>query len=69
MKKIRKAVFPGDGCSTCFLLATKAMLKKLLFIVGKPLIQYAQEEEIVAGINTMIRKRQSRDISCVYLGL
>ena len=52
--KIRKAVFPVAGFGTRFLPATKAMPKELLPIVDKPLIQYAVEEAIVAGIDTLI---------------
>ena len=53
-KKIRKAVFPVAGFGTRFLPATKAMPKELLPIVDKPLIQYAVEEAILAGIDTLI---------------
>jgi len=52
--KIRKAVFPVAGFGTRFLPATKAMPKELLPIVDKPLIQYAAEEAIAAGIDTLI---------------
>ena len=52
--KIRKAVFPVAGFGTRFLPATKAMPKELLPIVDKPLVQYAAEEAIAAGINTLI---------------
>ena len=51
---IRKAVFPVAGYGTRFLPATKAMPKELLPIVDKPLIQYAAEEAIAAGIDTLI---------------
>ena len=54
MTKIRKAVFPVAGFGTRFLPATKAMPKELLPIVDKPLIQYAAEEAISAGIDTLI---------------
>lgn len=54
MKPVRKAVFPVAGFGTRFLPATKAMPKELLPIVDKPLIQYAAEEAIAAGINTLI---------------
>lgn len=54
MKKIRKAVFPVAGFGTRFLPVTKAMPKELLPIVDKPLIQYAAEEAIAAGIDTLI---------------
>ena len=54
MKKINKAVFPVAGFWTRFLPATKAMPEELLPIVAKPLIQYAVEEAISAGIDTLI---------------
>ena len=54
MKKIRKAVFPVAGLGTRFLPATKAMPKELLPIIDKPLIQYAAEEAISAGVDTLI---------------
>ena len=54
MTKLRKAVFPVAGFGTRFLPATKAMPKELLPIVDKPLIQYAAEEAIAAGIDTLI---------------
>lgn len=54
MRKIRKAVFPVAGFGTRFLPATKAMPKELLPIVDKPLIQYAAEEAISAGIETLV---------------
>jgi UTP--glucose-1-phosphate uridylyltransferase len=54
MTKLSKAVFPVAGFGTRFLPATKAMPKELLPIVDKPLIQYAAEEAIAAGIDTLI---------------
>ena len=54
MKKVRKAVFPVAGMGSRFLPATKAMPKELLPIVDKPLIQYAAEEAVHAGIDTLI---------------
>ena len=54
MKPIRKAVFPVAGLGSRFLPATKAMPKELLPIIDKPLIQYAVEEAISAGIDTLI---------------
>jgi UTP--glucose-1-phosphate uridylyltransferase len=54
MTSIRKAVFPVAGFGTRFLPATKVMPKEFLPIVDKPLIQYATEEEIAAGIDTLI---------------
>jgi UTP--glucose-1-phosphate uridylyltransferase len=54
MKPIRKAVFPVAGLGTRFLPATKAMPKEMLPVVDKPLIQYAVEEAIAAGITELI---------------
>jgi UTP--glucose-1-phosphate uridylyltransferase len=54
MHKICKAVFPVAGFGTRFLPATKAMPKELMPIVDKPLVQYAAEEAIAAGIDTLI---------------
>ena len=54
MNILKKAVFPVAGFGTRFLPATKAMPKELLPIVDKPLIQYAAEEAIAAGIDTLI---------------
>ena len=51
---ISKAVFPVAGFGTRFLPATKALPKELLPIIDKPLIQYAVEEAISAGIDTLI---------------
>ena len=53
-KKITKAVFPVAGLGTRFLPATKASPKEMLPVVDKPLIQYAVEEAIAAGITEMI---------------
>jgi UTP--glucose-1-phosphate uridylyltransferase len=52
--KVTKAVFPVAGLGTRFLPATKSVAKELLPIVDKPLIQYAVEEAVAAGIDTMI---------------
>lgn len=54
MKRIRKAVFPVAGLGTRFLPATKAQPKEMLPIVDKPLIQYAVEEAVEAGITEMV---------------
>lgn len=54
MKKITKAVFPVGGMGTRFLPATKSIPKELLPIIDKPLIQYAVEEALEAGITTLI---------------
>ena len=52
--KVTKAVFPVAGMGTRFLPATKANPKEMLPIVDKPLIQYAAEEAIAAGIKELI---------------
>jgi UTP--glucose-1-phosphate uridylyltransferase len=52
--EVRKAVFPVAGLGTRFLPATKAMPKEMLPIVDKPLIQYAVEEAVAAGIKEII---------------
>ena len=54
MKPVRKAVFPVAGLGSRFLPATKAQPKEMLPIVDKPLIQYAVEEAVAAGITEMI---------------
>lgn len=54
MKKIKKAVFPVAGMGTRFLPATKANPKEMLPVVDKPLIQYAAEEAVAAGVDTLI---------------
>ena len=53
-RKVTKAVFPVAGLGTRFLPATKANPKEMLPIVDKPLIQYAAEEAVKAGINELI---------------
>lgn len=52
--KVTKAVFPVAGLGTRFLPATKASPKEMMPIVDKPLIQYAVEEAVAAGITDMI---------------
>jgi UTP--glucose-1-phosphate uridylyltransferase len=54
LKKVRKAVFPVAGLGTRFLPATKAMPKEMLTVVDRPLIQYAVEEALEAGIEQFI---------------
>jgi len=54
MKKITKAVFPVAGMGSRFLPATKATAKEMLPVVDKPLIQYAVEEAVAAGITDMV---------------
>ena len=53
-KKVKKAVFPVAGLGTRFLPATKANPKEMLTVVDKPLIQYAAEEAVNAGIKELI---------------
>jgi len=62
--KITKAVFPVAGLGTRFLPATKASPKEMMPIVDKPLIQYAVEEAVAAGMTEMIfvTGRQKRAI-------
>ena len=54
MTLIRKAVFPVAGLGSRFLPATKAQPKEMLPIVDKPLIQYAVEEAVAAGVTELI---------------
>jgi UTP--glucose-1-phosphate uridylyltransferase len=51
---IKKAVFPVAGLGTRFLPATKANPKEMMPVVDKPLIQYAAEEAIAAGVKELI---------------
>ncbi len=53
-RRIRTALFPVAGLGTRFLPATKAMPKEMLPIVDKPLIQYAVEEAVAAGIEHVV---------------
>ncbi|HEX7965016.1 MAG TPA: UTP--glucose-1-phosphate uridylyltransferase GalU [Gammaproteobacteria bacterium] len=52
--RIRKAVFPVAGLGTRFLPATKASPKEMLPVVDKPLIQYAVEEAVQAGVEVLV---------------
>jgi UTP--glucose-1-phosphate uridylyltransferase len=54
MRQVKKAVFPVAGLGTRFLPATKAMPKEMLTVVDRPLIQYAVEEALEAGIEQFI---------------
>lgn len=54
MAKVTTAVFPVAGLGTRFLPATKAMPKELLPIIDKPIVQFAVEEAVAAGITTLI---------------
>ncbi|HEX5755743.1 MAG TPA: UTP--glucose-1-phosphate uridylyltransferase GalU [Arenimonas sp.] len=53
-RRIRKAVFPVAGLGTRFLPATKTVPKEMLPVVDKPLIQYAVDEAIEAGCDTLV---------------
>ncbi|MCG8401122.1 MAG: UTP--glucose-1-phosphate uridylyltransferase, partial [Firmicutes bacterium] len=53
-KPVRKAIMPVAGLGTRFLPATKAMPKEMLPVVDKPLIQYAVDEALEAGIESII---------------
>jgi UTP--glucose-1-phosphate uridylyltransferase len=52
--RVRKAVFPAAGWGTRFLPATKAQPKEMLPLVDRPVIQYAVEEAVAAGIEQVI---------------
>ncbi|WP_404711080.1 UTP--glucose-1-phosphate uridylyltransferase GalU [Sphingomonas sp. MMS24-J13] len=54
IKRVRKAIFPVAGFGTRFLPATKSVPKELLPVVDRPLIQYAVDEALAAGIEEMI---------------
>jgi len=53
-QRVRKAVLPVAGLGTRFLPATKAMPKEMLTVVDRPLIQYAVEECLAAGIEEFV---------------
>src|SRR3546814_12138829 len=53
-QKLRKAIFPVAGLGTRFLPATKVVPKEMLPVVDRPLIQYAVDEALEAGIEQMI---------------
>jgi len=54
MKKVKKAVIPVAGLGTRFLPATKAMPKEMLTVVDRPVVQYAVDEAIEAGIEHIV---------------
>lgn len=54
MKNINKAVFPVAGLGSRFLPITKSIPKEMLPIINKPLIQYAVEEAVMAGITELV---------------
>ncbi len=53
-RRVRKAVFPVAGLGTRFLPATKTVPKEMLPVVDRPLIQYAVDEAIAAGCDTLV---------------
>ena len=53
-RRIRKAVFPVAGLGTRFLPATKTVPKEMLPIIDRPLIQYAVDEAVEAGCDTLV---------------
>jgi len=54
IKPVRKAVFPVAGLGTRFLPATKAVPKEMLTVLDKPVIQYAVDEAVKAGIEHLV---------------
>lgn len=52
--RVRKAVLPAAGWGTRFLPATKAQPKEMLPLVDKPIIQYAVEEAVAAGVEQVV---------------
>lgn len=54
MKPLRNAIFPVAGLSSRFLPATKSIPKERLTVVDRPLIQYAVEKGVEAGIDVLI---------------
>ena len=66
---VKKAVFPVAGLGTRFLPATKAMPKELLPVIDKPIIQYAVEEAIAAGITDLIfiQSIVPPNVNCIYI--
>jgi UTP--glucose-1-phosphate uridylyltransferase len=54
MATVRRAVFPAAGLGTRFLPATKAQPKEMLPLVDKPIIQYAVEEAVSAGLENLV---------------
>jgi UTP--glucose-1-phosphate uridylyltransferase len=54
MEKLRKVVFPVAGLGTRFLPATKVVAKEMLPVLDRPLIQYAVDEAVDAGADTLV---------------
>ena len=53
-KPLRKVVFPVAGLGTRFLPATKVVAKEMLPVLDRPLIQYAVDEAVDAGADTLV---------------
>ncbi|MCE5232351.1 MAG: UTP--glucose-1-phosphate uridylyltransferase GalU [Mizugakiibacter sp.] len=53
-KRLRKVVFPVAGLGTRFLPATKVVAKEMLPVLDRPLIQYAVDEAVEAGADTLV---------------
>ena len=66
-REITKAVFPVAGMGSRFLPATKASPKEMLPVVDKPMIQYAVEEAVAAGMTEMIECDVSDEASVTHI--
>ena len=53
-RHLHKVVFPVAGLGTCFLPATKVVAKEMLPVLDRPLIQYAVDEAVEAGADTLV---------------
>lgn len=53
-RRLRKVVFPVAGMGTRFLPATKVVAKEMLPVLDRPLIQYAVDEAVDAGADTLV---------------
>ena len=62
-KKIRKAIFPVGGLGTRFLPATKSIPKEMLPVLEKPLVQYAVDEALEAGISVSKPGNTANDVA------
>mgnify|MGYP000072407658 CR=1 FL=1 len=66
MKPLQKAIFPVAGLGTRFLPATKSIPKEMLTVVDRPLIQYAVDEAVEAGIRAMLTHPIDAQASAFY---
>jgi len=64
MSALRTVVFPVAGLGTRFLPATKVVPKEMLPIMDRPLIQWAAQEAVAAGADTLVFvvNRNKRDL-------